>query len=63
MRENARWTIWLKILTKMEAKDDNNQENVIASVKVPTAGWFKSSRFASIPNQQELTISTTKDTD
>lgn len=63
VKENARWTIWLQVLTKMETKGDNSQENVIASVKVPTAGWFKSSRFASIPNQQELTISATKDTD
>lgn len=42
MRENARWTIWLKVLTKMETENDNNKANVIAPVKVPTAAWFKS---------------------
>lgn len=26
----------------METEDDNNQANIIASVKVPTAAWFKS---------------------
>lgn len=27
-RENARWTIWLKVLAKMETEDDNNQANI-----------------------------------
>lgn len=26
----------------METQDDNNQANIIASMKVPTTAWFKS---------------------